>query len=152
MSRRSCGRGKASSRRRSSTSSPRSPSALSTSLSTSWDPSCQFFDLSRSRSHPLKLTFPTSPPSTQASYDKVIGYIAKAKDAGGEIIFGGKGNDSTGFYVEPTIIVTKDPKSVTMVDEIFGPVLTVYVYEDGQYEETCKLIDSTTTYALTGCM
>ncbi|GAA5949032.1 hypothetical protein JCM21900_003180 [Sporobolomyces salmonicolor] len=92
------------------------------------------------------------PVITQASYDKVIGYIAKAKDAGGEIIFGGKGNDSTGFYVEPTIIVTKDPKSVTMVDEIFGPVLTVYVYEDDQYEETCKLIDSTTTYALTGCI
>lgn len=92
------------------------------------------------------------PVITQASYDKCISYISKAKEAGGEIIFGGSGDDSTGFYVKPTVILTKDPKSVTMVDEIFGPVLTVYVYEDDQYEETCKLIDSTTTYALTGCI
>lgn len=90
--------------------------------------------------------------STQASYDKCMSYVSKAKEAGGEIVFGGSGDDSTGFYVKPTVILTKDPKSVTMVDEIFGPVLTVFVYEDDQYEETCKLIDSTTTYALTGCM
>ncbi|GAA5847285.1 hypothetical protein JCM3766R1_003936 [Sporobolomyces carnicolor] len=92
------------------------------------------------------------PVITKQSYDKCLSYVAKAKAAGGEVIFGGSGDDSTGYYVEPTVIVTQDPKSVTMVDEIFGPVLTVFVYEDDQYEETCKLIDSTTTYALTGCI
>ncbi|GAA5821771.1 hypothetical protein JCM10212_004798 [Sporobolomyces blumeae] len=92
------------------------------------------------------------PVITQASYDKCLSYVEKAKAAGGEVVFGGSGDDSTGYYVKPTVIQTKDPKSVTMVDEIFGPVLTVYVYEDDQYEETCKLIDSTTTYALTGCI
>jgi 1-pyrroline-5-carboxylate dehydrogenase len=54
-----------------------------------------------------------------------MSYIQKAKDAGGEIIAGGTGDDSKGFFVQPTIIVTKDPKSITMVDEIFGPVITV---------------------------
>lgn len=78
--------------------------------------------------------------------------IAAAKSAGGEIIAGGTGDDSKGYYVQPTVIVTKDPKSVTMVDEIFGPVLTVFVYEDAEFEETCHLIDTTTEYALTGCV
>jgi 1-pyrroline-5-carboxylate dehydrogenase len=50
------------------------------------------------------------------------------------------------------VVLTKDPKSVTMVEEIFGPLLTVYVYEDAAFEETCALIDGTTTYALTGCI
>ncbi|PIL37490.1 hypothetical protein GSI_01184 [Ganoderma sinense ZZ0214-1] len=84
------------------------------------------------------------------AFDKIIGYIKKAKDAGGEVLVGGTGDDSKGFFVQPTVILTKDPKSVTMVDEIFGPVLTVYVYEDADYEKTLDLIDTTTTYALTG--
>ena len=62
------------------------------------------------------------------------------------------GDDSKGFFIQPTVILTKDPKSVTMVDEIFGPVLTVYVYEDADYEKTLDLIDTTTGYALTGSM
>ncbi len=62
------------------------------------------------------------------------------------------GDDSKGFFVHPTVILTKDPKSVTMVDEIFGPVLTAYVYEDADYEKTLELIDTSTTYALTGSM
>lgn len=90
--------------------------------------------------------------SSQFSYDKCISYIEKAKAAGGEVIVGGTGDDSTGFYVKPTVIVTKDPRSVTMVEEIFGPVLTTYVYEDEDFEKTCTLIDTTTDYALTGCI
>ncbi|KAI5479736.1 delta-1-pyrroline-5-carboxylate dehydrogenase [Pseudohyphozyma bogoriensis] len=92
------------------------------------------------------------PVISKFSYDKIISYIEKAKAAGGEVIAGGSGDDSKGYYVQPTVIVTKDPKSVTMVEEIFGPVLTVYVYEDDKYEETCKLIDGTTQYALTGAL
>jgi len=59
-------------------------------------------------------------------------------------------DSSVGYFVDPTVIVTKDPKSVTMVNEIFGPVLTVFVYEDDDFEKTCELIDETTDYALTG--
>ncbi|KAI0070584.1 delta-1-pyrroline-5-carboxylate dehydrogenase [Panus rudis PR-1116 ss-1] len=88
----------------------------------------------------------------RAAYDKIIGYINKAKEAGGEILIGGSGDDSKGFYVQPTVILTKDPKSVTMVEEIFGPVLTVYVYEEEDYEKTLELIDTTTSYGLTGAI
>lgn len=63
--------------------------------------------------------------SGRPAYDKIIDYIKKAREAGGEILIGGSGDDSKGYYVQPTVILTKDPKSVTMVDEIFGPVLTV---------------------------
>ncbi|KAI0737700.1 delta-1-pyrroline-5-carboxylate dehydrogenase [Daedaleopsis nitida] len=84
------------------------------------------------------------------AYDKTTGYIQKAKDAGGEILIGGSGDDSTGYFVQPTVILTKDPKSVTIVEEIFGPVLTVFVYEDSDFDKTLELIDTTTTYALTG--
>lgn len=59
-------------------------------------------------------------------------------------------DSSVGYFVDPTVIVTKDPQSVTMVNEIFGPVLTVFVYEDDDFEKTCELIDNTTDYALTG--
>lgn len=62
--------------------------------------------------------------SSQFSYDKCLGYVEKAKKDGAEILVGGTGDDKTGFYVHPTVIVTKDPKSVTMVEEIFGPILT----------------------------
>ncbi|BGP13371.1 hypothetical protein JCM10213_005785 [Rhodosporidiobolus nylandii] len=92
------------------------------------------------------------PVISQASFDKIIGYIEKAKAEGGEIVTGGSGDASKGFFVQPTVILTKDPNSVTMKEEIFGPVLTAYVYEDDQFEQTCKLIDETTTYALTGCI
>ncbi|KAG8709353.1 1-pyrroline-5-carboxylate dehydrogenase [Ceratobasidium sp. 395] len=84
------------------------------------------------------------------AFDKITGYFQKAKDAGGDILVGGTADGSKGYFIQPTVILTKDPKSVTMVEEIFGPVLTVYVYEDEKFDETCKLIDSTTTYALTG--
>lgn len=92
------------------------------------------------------------PVISRFSYDKILGYAEKAKAAGGEILAGGVGDDSTGYFVKPTIVLTKDPKSVTMVEEIFGPLLTVYVYEDAQFEDTCRLIETTTDYALTGCI
>ncbi|KAL7408802.1 Aldehyde/histidinol dehydrogenase [Mrakia frigida] len=90
------------------------------------------------------------PVINQASFDKITGLIAKAKAEGGEILVGGNSDSSVGYFVDPTVIVTKDPKSVTMVNEIFGPVLTVFVYEDDDFEKTCELIDETTDYALTG--
>jgi len=62
------------------------------------------------------------------------------------------GDDSKGFYVQPTILLTKDPKSITMVQEIFGPVLTVYVYEDADWDKTLTLVDTTSDYGLTGSM
>lgn len=92
------------------------------------------------------------PVISKQSFDKIMGYVEKAKAAGGEVIYGGTGDDKKGFFVQPTVIVTNDPKSVTMKEEIFGPVVTVYVYEDAEFEQTCKLIDETTEYALTGCM
>jgi 1-pyrroline-5-carboxylate dehydrogenase len=62
------------------------------------------------------------------------------------------GSDSKGFFVAPTVIETSDPKSITMVEEIFGPVLTVYPYPDEEYENAIDLCDGTTDYALTGAM
>jgi 1-pyrroline-5-carboxylate dehydrogenase len=79
-----------------------------------------------------------------------MGYIAKAREEGAEILIGGTGDDSKGYFIQPTIILTKDPKSITMREEIFGPVVTVYVYDDGSFDETLDLIDTTTEYALTG--
>ncbi|KAG0703932.1 Aldehyde/histidinol dehydrogenase [Suillus ampliporus] len=84
------------------------------------------------------------------AYDKIMGCIQKAKDAGGEVLIGGVGDDSKGYFIQPTIILTKDPQSVTMCEEIFGPVITVYVYDDADYEKTLELIDNTSPYALTG--
>ncbi|KAG1752491.1 Aldehyde/histidinol dehydrogenase [Suillus paluster] len=86
------------------------------------------------------------------AYDKIMGCIQKAKDAGGEVLIGGVGDDSKGYFVQPTIILTKDPQSVTMCEEIFGPVITVYVYDDADYEKTLELIDNTSPYALTGAI
>ncbi|KAG5985575.1 hypothetical protein E4U52_001196, partial [Claviceps spartinae] len=88
----------------------------------------------------------------RSAYDKILGYIQKAKDAGGEVLIGGTGDDSKGYFIQPTVILTKDPKSVTMVEEIFGPVITVLVYEDDDFEKTLELIDTTTDYALTGAI
>lgn len=90
------------------------------------------------------------PVIAKHSFDKIMGLIEEGKKAGGEVLVGGTGDDSKGYYVQPTIIETKDPRSVTMVKEIFGPVITVYAYPDDQIEETCELVDTTTEYALTG--
>lgn len=79
-----------------------------------------------------------------------IEYVKKSKEA--EIIFGGNYDDKKGFFIEPTVVVTKDPKFRTMQEEIFGPVLTIYVYEDHQFEETLYLCNETSPYGLTGAV
>ncbi|THH05706.1 hypothetical protein EW145_g4598 [Phellinidium pouzarii] len=84
------------------------------------------------------------------AFDKVTGYIKKARDSGSEIIFGGDADDSVGYFIQPTIILSKDPKSVTFIEEIFGPVLSVYVFDDAEFDATLDLVDSTSSYGLTG--
>ena len=90
----------------------------------------------------------------EKSFDKISGYIdALKKDKKNiSIIAGGKYDKSKGYFVEPTVAVTKDPKSVTMCEEIFGPVLTVYVYSSNRWNDTLKLVDATGEYALTGAV
>ena len=89
----------------------------------------------------------------EKSFDKLAGFIDRAKkDKEVEIIAGGKYNKLKGYFIDPTIIVTKDPHYVTMREELFGPVLTIYVYEDKDYLKTLDLIDSTSNYALTGAI
>ncbi|KIO12528.1 hypothetical protein M404DRAFT_12742 [Pisolithus tinctorius Marx 270] len=86
----------------------------------------------------------------RSAFDRILSYIQKAKDAGGEILIGGTGDDSKGYFIQPTVILTKDPRSVTMQEEVFGPVVTVYVYQDDEFEDLLQLIDNTSAYALTG--
>ncbi len=89
----------------------------------------------------------------EKSFDNIMGYIEKAKaTAGVEVVAGGTGDKSKGFYVQPTVLQTDDPNFLTMREEIFGPVLTIYVYEDSKFEETLKLCDATSPYALTGAI
>ena len=89
----------------------------------------------------------------ERSFDKIQGYLNGLVDSDEvEIIAGGKADKSKGYFVEPTVAVTTNPKSTTMVEEIFGPVLTVYVYPDAAFEETMDLVDSTSEYALTGAV
>jgi 1-pyrroline-5-carboxylate dehydrogenase len=89
----------------------------------------------------------------EASFDKLASYIDQAKkDSDAEIIVGGNYDKSKGYFIEPTIIVTTNPKYATMETELFGPVMTIYVYEDAKWNETLKLIDETSEYALTGAI
>lgn len=90
---------------------------------------------------------------SEASFNKLTKYIDQAKqDADTEVIFGGNYDKSKGYFIEPTVILTSNPKYTTMETELFGPVLTVYVYEDAQWSETLKLVDETSNYALTGAV
>jgi 1-pyrroline-5-carboxylate dehydrogenase len=90
---------------------------------------------------------------TETSFDKLARYIDGAKqDANAEIVAGGGYDKSKGYFVEPTVIVTTDPKYTTMCDELFGPVVTVYVYDEKEFEATLDLVDSTSPYALTGAI
>jgi 1-pyrroline-5-carboxylate dehydrogenase len=87
----------------------------------------------------------------ERSFNSITSYIEKAKqNPMNEIIAGGKSDKSKGYFVEPTVIVTKDPSSITMCEEIFGPVLTIYVYHAENFEQTLELVDQTSPYALTG--
>lgn len=87
----------------------------------------------------------------EKSFDKIKSYIDNAKkDKKAEILVGGKCDKSKGYFIQPTVIETKDPQYVTMCEEIFGPVLTIYVYPANQFEKTLELVDSTSPYALTG--
>jgi 1-pyrroline-5-carboxylate dehydrogenase len=88
----------------------------------------------------------------EKSFDKLESYIrgARKKGSPSKIWVGGKCDKTDGFFIEPTIIEATDPNYVTMCEELFGPVLTVYVYDENKYEETLKLLDNTSGYALTG--
>jgi 1-pyrroline-5-carboxylate dehydrogenase len=88
----------------------------------------------------------------EKSFDKLASFIERAKADGQEIVAGGKYDKSKGYFIEPTIIRAKDPQYVTMCEELFGPVLTVYVYEDDKYEEILETCDRTSPYALTGAV
>jgi 1-pyrroline-5-carboxylate dehydrogenase len=89
----------------------------------------------------------------ERAFDKISGYITRVKDSNdAEIIAGGGFDKSKGYFIEPTVIVTTDSKYVTMQEEIFGPVLTIYVYDEDKWEETLKLVDTTSPYALTGAI
>jgi 1-pyrroline-5-carboxylate dehydrogenase len=89
----------------------------------------------------------------EKSFDKLAKYIdAAKKDSNVEVIAGGNYDKSKGYFIEPTIIVAKDPKYVTMCEELFGPVLTIFVYDENKFEETLELVDSTSIYALTGAI
>jgi 1-pyrroline-5-carboxylate dehydrogenase len=89
----------------------------------------------------------------EASFDNCKAYIdhaKKSKDA--EVIFGGKCDKKKGWFVEPTVILAKKPDYKSMCEEIFGPIITIYVYDDKDYEKTCQLCDTTSPYALTGAI
>ncbi len=87
------------------------------------------------------------------AFDKIAGYIDYIKEApDAEIIAGGNYDDSKGYFIEPTVVVVKDPKFRTMCEEIFGPVLTIYVYEKDQWKETAEILNGTSEYALTGAI
>lgn len=89
----------------------------------------------------------------EKSFDKLVNYIEGAKkDASCEIIAGGTYDKSKGWFIDPTIIVTSNPKYTTMCEELFGPVLTLYVYPENDFEATLDLLDSTSEYALTGAV
>lgn len=85
------------------------------------------------------------------AFDSIVSYIDFVKKhEGGEIILGGGYDDSVGYFIEPTVVVASDPYFRTMVDEIFGPVLTIYVYDDQKFEETLEICDNSSVYGLTG--
>ena len=87
----------------------------------------------------------------QRAFDKITGYIERAQASDScEVVVGGGSDDSVGWFIEPTIIVTSDPNYESMVEEIFGPVLTVFIYEDGDFESVLKMCDEASPYALTG--
>ncbi len=89
----------------------------------------------------------------EKAFDNIVGFIERAwKNTANEIIFGGTYDKTVGFFIEPTVILTTDPHSETMEEEIFGPVVTIYLYDDDKFEETLHLVNNTSMYALTGAI
>jgi 1-pyrroline-5-carboxylate dehydrogenase len=89
----------------------------------------------------------------RAAYDSIMDYIRFARDSkDAEILCGGKGDSSKGYFIQPTVVLTTDPTFKLLQEEIFGPVLTIYVYEDAAFEETLDLCDGTSPYGLTGAV
>ena len=89
----------------------------------------------------------------ESSFDKLAGFIEGArKNADAEVLFGGKCDKTVGYFIEPTVILAKKPDYVTMIEELFGPVLTIYVYEDEDLDKTLDILDKTSAYALTGAV
>jgi 1-pyrroline-5-carboxylate dehydrogenase len=89
----------------------------------------------------------------EASFDRVMGYVEHARGAGeAEILAGGKGDKSEGYFIQPTVVLTTDPRFKLMREEIFGPVLTVFVYDDLDLESTLEFVDTASPYALTGAV
>jgi 1-pyrroline-5-carboxylate dehydrogenase len=87
----------------------------------------------------------------EKSFNKLEAYIRQVKkDKGAKILVGGTCDKTNGYFIQPTVIEVSDPRYVTMCEELFGPVLTIYVYDENRFEETIKLVDSTSPYALTG--
>jgi len=88
---------------------------------------------------------------TEVSFDKLAKYIDAAKaDKGVEVVAGGNYDKTKGWFIEPTVLKVDDPYYVTMCEELFGPVLTIYVYEDAKFDEVLNIVDKTSIYALTG--
>ncbi|WP_405565412.1 L-glutamate gamma-semialdehyde dehydrogenase [Polaribacter sp. Asnod6-C07] len=107
----------------------------------------------------LKMGSPENPENFvnavihEGSFDKIAKYIDLAKaDENAEVIIGGNYDKSVGYFIEPTVILAKSPTFSTMTTELFGPVMTVYVYEDAEWEASLKLVDESTEYALTGAI
>jgi len=89
----------------------------------------------------------------ESSFDKLASYIDQAKkDSDAEVIIGGDYDKSEGYFIEPTVILTDNPKYTTMCTELFGPVVTIYVFDDDKWEETLHLVDQTSEYGLTGAV
>jgi 1-pyrroline-5-carboxylate dehydrogenase len=89
----------------------------------------------------------------EVAFDKLAGFIDRArKDADAEVIIGGGYDKSVGYFIEPTVILTTNPRYITMEEELFGPILTLYVYKDNQLEETIDILNDTSRYALTGAI
>jgi 1-pyrroline-5-carboxylate dehydrogenase len=89
----------------------------------------------------------------QAAFDTIVEYIEYAKQStDAEILFGGKHDDSKGYFIEPTVVVTTDPHHKLMEEEIFGPVMTIYVYDENKFQETLEICDTTSPYGLTGAI
>lgn len=89
----------------------------------------------------------------EASFDKLKGYIDRAReDKDAEVLFGGNCDKSVGYFIEPTVILARKPDYITMQEELFGPVLTIYVYDDEKLGETLNILDNTSIYGLTGAV